>query len=40
MDSKVEFSYENEPGWVALLDCLRSFERQGFEARLVFWFDN
>lgn len=39
-DEKVQFEFENEPEWVALLDCLKSFERQGFEARLVFWFDN
>ena len=29
-----------DPEYTAILDCLRSFERQGFESRLVFWFDN
>lgn len=26
--------------YVAVLDLLRSFERQGMDARIVFWFDN
>ena len=32
--------FENPYEYVAVLDCLRSFERQGCEGRLVFWFDN
>jgi len=29
-----------DPGYTALADTLRSFERQGYDARVVFWFDN
>lgn len=26
--------------WLAVMDCLRSFEKSGESARVVFWFDN
>jgi hypothetical protein len=29
-----------EPEYQAVLVCMRSFEQQGFDSRLVFWFDN
>lgn len=29
-----------EPEYNAVLACLESFEAQGFDARIVFWFDN
>jgi len=32
--------YPLELEYLVILDCLFSFERQGHEARLVFWFDN
>lgn len=35
-----ETPYHYDVGYATILDCLRSFERQGHEARLVFWFDN
>jgi hypothetical protein len=30
----------DHPEYIALLDVLRSFERQGYDSRIVFWFDN
>ncbi len=32
--------YHLDAEYITILDCLRSFEKQGKEARLVFWFDN
>ncbi len=29
-----------EPEYTAIIAAMRSFEKQGFEARVVFWFDN
>lgn len=34
------FAEMNEPEYIAILAALRSFEGQGFQARVVFWFDN
>lgn len=39
-DPKTQFNKEQEVEYVALLDLMRSFERQGKKTRLVFWFDN
>lgn len=32
--------WSNEPEYQAVLSCLETFEKLGFEARIVFWFDN
>lgn len=32
--------YHLDVEYLAILDCLRSFEKHGEDARLVFWFDN
>lgn len=39
-DPAVQFDPELDIEYVAILDCLNSFERQGRLARVVFWFDN
>lgn len=31
---------ESSPEYLAILDAMECFERQGYETRLVFWFDN
>ncbi len=32
--------YALDPEYLAILECLRSFEKSGHDSRLVFWFDN
>ena len=39
-DTKIQYTKEEEPGYHAVLGSMKAYEEAGFEARIVFWFDN